>query len=324
MNNNENQGEIDLIILINKIKSSFLKLIVFFFRALKATTKQWKVFLFLIIAGVALGFYNGSQTDSNKDATVLLKVNFDAVNYVYDAVSLINQKIETNDLDFFNEMGLSNEELSLFELTITPIVSLQEIIKNENFKANEINALFENLNFDDNLSMTNSFISNYNYHSLTCSFSSLADSQSVNKVIDFLNTNPLFTELKLRKINSITDRIRTNETTIQQIDNIILKYTNDLSATLPKSQLYIDNKDIRPNELISTKIELLKEIETLKEEKIYSNDTVVVINNSNLLVENKSIKDNKIVYYPLILCFIFILGQITKNTYTYLDRLDPK
>ena len=142
MNNNENQGEIDLIILINKIKSSFLKLIVFFFRALKATTKQWKVFLFLIIAGVALGFYNGSQTDSNKDATVLLKVNFDAVNYVYDAVSLINQKIETNDLDFFNEMGLSNEELSLFELTITPIVSLQEIIKNENFKANEINALF--------------------------------------------------------------------------------------------------------------------------------------------------------------------------------------
>ena len=53
---------------------------------------------------------------------------------MYDAVSLINQKIEANDLVFFNEIGFSNEELSLFELTITPIVSLQEIIKNENFK----------------------------------------------------------------------------------------------------------------------------------------------------------------------------------------------
>ena len=324
MNNNENQGEIDLIILINKIKSSFLRVILILFKAVKTTAKQWKAFLFLIIAGVVLGLFNGPQTDSNKEATVLLKVNFDAVNYVYDAVSLINQKIEANDLDFFNEMGLSVEKTNLFELTITPIVSLQEIIKNESFKANEIKTLFENLNFDDNLSMTNSFISNYKYHSLTCSFGSLADSESINKVIEFLNTNPLFTELKLRKINSISDRIRTNENTIQQIDNIILKYTNELTATLPKSQFYIDNKDIRPNDLISTKIELLKEIETLKEEKIYSNDTVVVINNSNLLVENKSIKDNKMVYYPLILCFIFILAQIAKNTYAYLDRLEAK
>ena len=146
----------------------------------------------------------------------------------------------------------------------------------------------------------------------------------MNNVIEFLNTNPLFTELKLRKINSISDRIRANENTIQQIDNIILKYTNDLSATLSKSQLYIDNKDISPSELITTKIELLKEIEVLKEEKIYSNETVVMINNSNLLVENKSIKDNKLIYYPLTLCFIFVLVQLAKNTYTYLDRLEVK
>ena len=324
MNNNENTGEIDLIILISKIKSSFLKLILFFFKAVKNLVKQWKAFLFLIIVGAVLGFFNGAKTDSNKDATVLLKVNFDAVNYVYDAISLINQKIEANDVGFFNEIGLSTEEISLLELTITPIVSLQEIIMNDNFEANEIRTLFENLNFDDNLSMTNSFISNYNYHSLTCSFSSLADNQSVNNVIEFLNTNPLFTELKLRKINSISDRIRANENTIQQIDDIILKYTNELSATLSKSQLYIDNKDISPSELITTKIELLKEIEVLKEEKIYSNDTVVMINNSNLLVENKSIKDNKLIYYPLTLCFIFILVQLAKNTYTYLDRLEVK
>ena len=173
--------------------------------------------------------------------------------------------------------------------------------------------------------MTNSFISSYKYHTLTCSFSSLADSESVNKVIDFLNTNPLFTELKIRKINSISDRIRTNENTIQQIDAIILKYTNDISnPSNVDSQLYVDNKDIRPNDLIKTKIELTKEVEALKEEKIYSNNTVVVVNNSNLMIESSSIKNNKIVYYPLLLCFIFILVQIAKNTYTYLDRLEVK
>jgi len=325
MNNNESPGEIDLIILISKIKSSFLKLIIFFFKAVKNLAIQWKAFLFLIIIGAVLGFFNNNQNNSNKEASVLLKVNFDAVNYVYDAVSLINQKIEAKDIVFFNEIGFSSDELNVFELTISPIVNLQEIINDETFKANEIRTLFENLNFEDNLAMTSSFISNYKYHTLTCSFSPEADSETLDKIIDYLNTNPLFTELKLRKINSFSDRIKSNEKAINQIDAIILKYTNDISnSSNIGSQLYVDNKDIRPNDLIKTKIELTKEVEILKEEKIYSNNTVVVVNNSNLMIESSSIKNNKIVYYPLLLCFIFIIIQTLKKIYFWLNELESK
>ena len=271
MSTNENQGEIDIVVLFNKIQSTFIELIVFFFKWVKHLTKQWKAFLFLIFFGVVLGFFNENQNNSEKEASVLLKVNFDAVNYVYDAVSLINQKIEANDVVFFNEIGFSSEQLDVFELTISPIVNLQEIINDETFKANEIRTLFENLNFEDNLSMTNSFISNYKYHTLTCSFSPEADRQSLDKIIDYLNTNPLFTELKLRKMNSFSDRIKSNEKAINQIDAIIQKYTNDISnPSNVDSKLYVDNKEIRPNDLIKTKIELIKEVEVLKEEKIYS------------------------------------------------------
>jgi hypothetical protein len=126
-------------------------------------------------------------------------------------------------------------------------------------------------------------------------------------------------------MNSFSDRIKSNENAINQIDTIILKYTNDISnSSNVDSQLYIDNKDIRPNDLIKTKIELIKEVEALKEEKIYSNNTVVVVNNSNLMIESSSIKNNKIVYYPLLLCFIFILIQVLKNTYSWLDELESK
>ena len=157
------------------------------------------------------------------------------------------------------------EELNVFELTISPIVNLQEIINDDTFKANEIKTLFENLTFDDNLSMTNSFISNYKYHTLTCSFSPAADSQTIDIIIEYLNTNPLFTELKLRKMNSFSDRIESNEKAINQIDAIILKYTNEISnSSNTDPQLYVDNKDIRPNDLIKTKIELTKEIEILE------------------------------------------------------------
>ena len=325
MSINENQGEIDIIVLFKKIQATFVKIIIFFFKWAKYLIIQWKAFLFLILFGAILGFFSESQNNSDKEASVLLKVNFDAVNYVYDAVSLINQKIEANDISFFNEIGFSSEELNVFELTISPIVNLQEIINDETFKANEIKTLFENLTFEDNLSMTNSFISNYKYHTLTCSFSPTADSQTIDVIIDYLNTNSLFTELKLRKMNSFSDRIESNEKAINQIDAIILKYTNEISNSSNKdSQFYVDNKDIRPNDLINTKIELTKEIEILKEEKIYSNNTVVVVNNSNLMIETSSIKSNKIIYYPLLLCFIFIIIQVLRKTYSWLDNLESK
>ena len=49
MNTNENQGEIDIVVLFNKIQSTFIELIVFFFKWVKHLTKQWKAFLFLYI-----------------------------------------------------------------------------------------------------------------------------------------------------------------------------------------------------------------------------------------------------------------------------------
>ena len=324
MSNTQPQGEMDLIVLINSIKFFFLKQILFLFKGVKYLSNQWKTFLALIITGIIIAFVSGNKNDPDKEATILLKVNFDAVNYVYDAVSLINQKIEANDLEFFNEIGITGEDIDLFELTISPVINLQEIIDSKSFRANEIKTLFENLNFDDNLSMTNSFISNYTYHSLTCTFSSLAESESVNKLIDFLNTNPLFTKLKLRKINSISDRIFDNKNTITQIDNLISTYASDLNSSSKNAQFYIDSKNIYPHELIKTKIALLKEIEELKEEKIYSNNTVVVVNNSNLLVQSDSLKDNKIIFYPLLLCLAFICFQILKSSYNYLDNLEKK
>ena len=324
MSNTQPQGEMDLVVLINSIKSFFLKQLLFLFKSVKYLSNQWKTFLALIITGIIIAFVSGNKNDPDKEATILLKVNFDAVNYIYDAVSLINQKIEANDLEFFNEIGMTGEEIDLFELKISPVINLQEIIESKEFNANEIKTLFENLNFDDNLSMTNSFISNYTYHSLTCTFSSLAERESVNKLIDFLNTNPLFTKLKLRKINSISDRIFDNKNTITQIDNLISKYASDLNSSSKNAQLYIDSKNIYPHELIKTKIALLKEIEELKEEKIYSNNTVVVINNSNLLVQSDSLRNNKIIFYPLLLCLVFICLQILKSSYNYLDNLEKK
>ena len=52
------------------------------------------------------------QTKPNsKEATVLVKINFDAGNYIYDAVDLINLKISSDDTEFFaQEIKLNADE----------------------------------------------------------------------------------------------------------------------------------------------------------------------------------------------------------------------
>lgn len=318
------KGEIDLIILINKVKKSIINLALNLFIGCKYLIRQWKAFALLIIAGLVCGFYMQNIDDTKKEAKVLLKVNFDAVNYVYDAVSLINQKIESSDLDFFNNLGFISENLEVSELEILPVIDLQNILNNENFNGNEIRALFENLNFEDDSFITNSFISDYDYHLLKVSFGPKANDQSLNLLIDYINSNPLFNDLKQRKISSINEIINSNLISITQIDNLISAYTNDLGKNKANSELYIDNKDIRPNDLIKTKTELQKENQALMEEKLYSNETAVVINDSSLIVQDKTLKDNKILYYPIMFCLIFIVILLSKHVYNFLNSLEKE
>ena len=94
-NNFKENEELDIIVLIEKIKLMLLSLMLQIFRRLKNFLLGWKKLLVVIIAGILFGYF---QTDSKlpnaKEATLLVKINFDAGNYVYDAIDLINLKIK--------------------------------------------------------------------------------------------------------------------------------------------------------------------------------------------------------------------------------------
>ncbi len=101
--NNNAQEEMDLILLFNKAGTLFLKIILFFFRGIKEILLVWKKLAAVIILGAVLGYIveNITEKTSSKEASILLRINFDAGNFVYDAINLINQKIETEDEQFF-------------------------------------------------------------------------------------------------------------------------------------------------------------------------------------------------------------------------------
>ena len=319
-NNFKENEELDIIVLIEKIKLMLLSILLQIFRRSKNFLSEWKRLLAVILAGVLLGYFlTDNDKPSSKEATVLVKINFDAGNYVYDTVDLINLKISSEDTDFFTQEIKLNEDETIDEVSISPVIDIKDIMAKD-IQANEIRALFENLEYEDGFSVTEGFKSDYDYHFIKVNVSNNSSIETINKVIDYFNNNPLFTELKERNLQRISSIISDNEQTIKQIDKLLDHYTAETSAN--NSQLYIDNKNLRPNELIKTKITLQSENQELKRESLTSKETVITINESNVLIENNSLASNKMVYYPFLSLLIYLIVSVLIGLYSYLDKLD--
>ena len=319
-NNFKENEELDIIVLIEKIKLMLLSILLQIFRRFKNFLSEWKRLLAVILVGVLLGYFlTDNDKPSSKEATVLVKINFDAGNYVYDTVDLINLKISSEDTDFFTQEIKLNEDETIDEVSISPVIDIKDIMAKD-IQANEIRALFENLEYEDGFSVTEGFKSDYDYHFIKVNVSNNSSIETINKVIDYFNNNPLFAELKERNLQRISSIISDNEQTIKQIDKLLEYYTTETSAN--NSQLYIDNKNLRPNELIKTKINLQSENQELKRESLTSKETVITINESNVLIENNSLASNKMVYYPFLFLLIYLIVSVLIGLYSYLDKLD--
>ena len=319
-NNFKEIEELDIIVLIEKIKLMLLSILLQIFRRSKNFLSEWKRLLAVILLGVLLGYFlTDNDKPSSKEATVLVKINFDAGNYVYDTVDLINLKISSEDTDFFTQEIKLNEDETIDEVSISPVIDIKDIMAKD-IQANEIRALFENLEYEDGFSVTEGFKSDYDYHFIKVNVSNNSSIETINKVIDYFNNNPLFAELKERNLQRISSIISDNEQTIKQIDKLLEYYTTETSAN--NSQLYIDNKNLRPNELIKTKITLQSENQELKRESLTSKETVITINESNVLIENNSLASNKMVYYPFLFLLIYLIVSVLIGLYSYLDKLD--
>ena len=319
-NNFKENEELDIIVLIEKIKLMLLSVSLQIFRRSKKFLLAWKQLSAVIFIGILAGYFTTDDNQPNsKEANVLVKINFDAGNYVYDAVDLINLKISSDDADFFSQEIKLNIDESIDEISISPVIDIKDIMAKD-IQANEIRVLFENLEYEDGFSVSEGFKSDYDYHFIKVNVSNNSTIETVNKIIDYFNNNPLFAELKERNIQRISSIIFDNEQTIKQIDKLLDFYSSD--NKINSSQLYIDNKDLRPNELFKTKIDLQNENQDLKRESLTSKETVITINETNVLIENNSLTSNKMVYYPLLFVFIYFVCSILFGLYSYLDKLD--
>jgi len=318
----QKSDEIDLTNLFSVFKEKIKASIVLLFDLIDYLLKKWILITALIVLGLIIGYVNQNNYNHNKKASVLLRINFDTVDYVYSEIDLINEKVTEKDSLFFSEMGLKGDSIQIKEIEITPIVRFKEII--ERYKENDrkLEGLLKSLEFnDDDVESYETFKSEYYFHTLNFTLSYNATQETIEKTIEYLNNNIILTDIKNSSIRDIKSQIANNSISIKQIDNVINAYKTNESLTSPSDQIFVVDKNFNMSEMFEKKIELQELNAELNKILVYSKDIVVVVNKPKIIEENTKFSSNRIVFFPSVFVFIFLLFSFLKYIYIYLKEI---
>ena len=295
------QDEIDLSQLFSVLKKTAKRAVVLCIGLANSFLKRWKVILFLIIIGSVSGYFLEKKRAKTQESKILLRINFEGVNIIYNAVELLGKKAKENDTLFFKSLGLSTSEKMILKISIEPIINFKELL--EKYEPNKTNlaTFFRNLDFERDFFLdSETFSTEYRHHVLNLKLSEKASSETISKVIAYLNSNTLLSQRKERNKKSLKDQIANNQEVVKQIDDVIKSYRFLETSRSKSTNFYID-KDLNINQLIQTKVNLQNKNEALKEELLLSKEVVIAINQHYLTKSKASFTENYKVVFPILL-----------------------
>ena len=318
----DNKDELDLLKIIQIFKNIFKKWLLLFFNALDFIFRNWKTVLGLILLGLVLGYFTQNNNKPSKKATALLRVNFDAVNYLYSEVELFNEKIKEKDSLFFTKIGFNINSLEVKDMELTPLINLKDIVDKYEQTYRNLDGLLQNLDFEDNeINVSETFTTEYKYHNLEFSLLSNANEETIAKIINFFNNDELLRKVRNVGIKNMEDRIISNEKVISQIDTVIKLYSKNESLSSPSDQTFVVDKNFNIHGILNKKTELLLDNEKIREELVVSDNIIVMMNEPRLLNEKPGILGNKFIFYPFVFVLGFLLLAFARHSYLYLKEV---
>lgn len=317
-----NTADIDVMHLYTQFKRTVTKGIVLSFYALNFILRKWWVIAVLLVVGLAMGYFMSSDSKEPQKATALLRVNFDAVNYVYEEVELINEKIKERDSRFFSKMGLKPDSLEVAELVLTPVVNLKELGEKYEKIYRNIDGFIKNVEFDKSeIEVAQTFNTEYMYHSLDILLSPEANRKTIDRIIGYLNSDELLGQLRDTTIENMKRRIISNKEIVDQIDKVIETYTNNQSVNAATGPMFVVDKDFSLHTLLNKKTDLIIRNDDLRKELILSQDIVVITNKAPLVKIKSGLLDRKIIFYPIMFVFAFLLMAWIRYAFFYLKKI---
>ena len=252
----------------------------------------------------------------------MLRINHDAVNFVYNEINFLNEKIAENDKAFFKAIGFESSEVPIKDLEIKPIIDLTEISRRYEVNDRNLEGLLRNLDFNTiDLDISETFISKYKNHTLNLNLSTSADDKTITNLISYFNDNPLLQKLKDTTLKGVKKHIKLNTKSIIQIERIIENYSQNRSLPSESDQIYVVDKNFSVHGLLIKKTELQKESESLNKFLVNESEVVVMVNRPNVIKEKRGLLGNPMIKYPIMLVLAFLVLVFLRNSYFNLKEL---
>jgi len=320
--------EIDFFYLFLKLKETVKRGNALFFKGINYVVRNWVIILVLIVIGAGYGYYTNTDENRDKKATVLLRVNFETVNYVYSSLALLEEKVDQQDEEFLSKIGFKAKIPEIKSIEITPVINLKEIVDQFEVSDRNFEAILKNVEFnndeDEETPISQTFISGYKNHVIDFVFTRFADENTLSKIIDYLNNNELLQELKEVSVKETKEQVANNKETIKQINKVLDSYTSNESLPSPSSQIYVVDKNFSIATVLEKKIELQEENENLNKSLVYSKDIVVMVNTPNITYVSNGILDEKEIVYPILLVFSFLFLAYVRHLFLKLKSIAAK
>ena len=326
MNNNSNQNqedqEIDLSMLTQKISGFFDSIAAFIFNCIQFAKRNWLIIGSLFIGGIVLGTISDN---SNKTAEhqIIVSPNFGSVDYLYAKIDLLTSRIANNDTIFLKSIGIKNPD-DLKSIEIEPIIDLYTFVNNntaiatnaQNTQNFEVIKLLSEDGDIKKVIKDKLTSKNYGHHTITIKTDGYTkESESVQPILKYLNHTEYFQNIQRVMLNNLKIKMQKNVSIIAQIDTLLDQFSKSTTDNQKSDKLVYYNENTQLNEMIGTKNGLINEIGYQKMELVNLSKIIKDISKTINIKNTKGLGNKMKLVYPVLFIFLFISFRIFMNFY---------
>lgn len=292
--------EVDLGYLLKSIGGFFKKILRALFLILDFFKKYYIIIIVLLIIGFAYGYYKDYNTIKVYNNEVLIIPNFESVDYLYDKVEAINNKITSGDTIYLQKILDTNFQ-KLNSIKLEPIVDIYNFVSKSYRNYDVLRLIAEKQDFSEYIEdlSTSKY---YKYHRMDVSITGKESSEKIiNDLLSFLNDNEHFKMYQDIYVENNKFEIQEHHNMISQIDSL-LKANSTINNV--GSGVSINNSTDLFN-LIDRKRQLIENLEQLNMAKIDYESPIKKVSVDYNLEPKRFLSFSNKVKYPIFLVFLF-------------------
>ena len=235
----------------------------------------------------------------------------------------MESKIKERDTVFLKSIGISSPK-NVVQIEIEPIIDIYSFINKsrpitDNAQSSQNFELVKLLSEDGDIKkvVTDKITSkNYANHKISIKTKDkISNKNTLEPLLNYLNTNDYFNNIKESKLNSINIKISENQGIISQINGLINQFSSAINSPQKSDKLVYYNENTQLNDVLKNKENLISETAYLKLQLIDLSKTIKDTSSVINIKDNEKLNNKLKFFLPLIFIFIFIFVGFVKNFY---------